>query len=1194
MPLTIYTSSAGSGKTYTLVREYIKLLIANPNAYRHILAITFTNKATDEMKARIIDALSRLANYVHGQHNDPKTALLAQDILDNLTEQTLTHDQLRVNAEKALYNILHNYSEFSVSTIDSFFQKILRHFAKELKIPVRYELEMNTGYAIEQVVLKLMADIGKVEGLTYWLEQFTFAQMDEGRGWKIEHGIKEMGGEIFKEQVWERLAQGDRDFLNDSTQNDNDPTAAISVIPDPALQIPADTNNSPAHNSDAMPNSDMSNEPAKHDLQEARQPTPPNEPHNDAANEGEGSASDPLDRYQNLQNLIKQLRTIRRDFEQTMKNYGSEALELIRGYNLEHKDFKPGTVGWFEKICNGDYERKATIAKIIAGNTDEWRAKGALHRERIDQLVQNGLQQLLLDAVNFHDTNETQYYSALVVLKSIYESGILSDVQEKLKDYRSENNTMLIADTNNILRAIISQDDAPFIFEKVGNTYQHILIDEFQDTSDFQWLNLLPLVRNSLSLSQQTLVVGDAKQSIYRWRSGNMKLLLTGIKEQLNAFFDSRTEQNLANNYRSHARVIEFNNAFFDAAAKILADYADVEPHYLSDLNRAYQAVQQGIVKKSGGYVEVAFMASGGKGDGNEGESNWKAAAEQHLWEVLNNLQNDGFKYSDIAILTRRNTEGSEIAQLLAQQNIRVISSESLLLAQSAKVQLLISAMHYIADRRKHIARAEILVNYTQLFPHKNEANFTYHQLCHDHKIKQDHARNEWLKKQQNIANNSPAPQNETDETHDNSDLFDQLLPADFTQHIDDFAARNLYDCVETLIQAFDLAQDADAYLQRFQDLALEHTTRKNATLNTFLLWWHEHENSSDTSIIVPQGENAITIMTVHKAKGLEFPVVIMPYCDWTFNIKNGTKIWVQTDQKPFDQLGIIPIVASAKLEKTYFESAYHQEIAMTLIDNLNVLYVAFTRPTQRLYIMTKAITKAGVSVKSASALLYETLCQFDYAQDFDIENNLFTYGTPQAPTHTQNNEHAAQPLIYPISRHYENALFIRKKASNDPALLDEKQSEARQIGNKVHKVLEKLHQPQDLEKTMRQLQTQGLIEEKDMPIIQQRISNIFNLPEVQHWFDPNAWDEILCEQVILHYMERKIPDRIMIKGKNAIIVDYKTGLKQDKYKGQINRYAKKLRAMGYNVTAQYLLYIGDKDTEIVPCSADDTPQIKK
>jgi len=1159
MPLKVYTSSAGSGKTYTLVREYLLIVLANPYSYRHILAITFTNKATDEMKSRIVEALARLAAYTEGSSDDPKTAQLARDLLGELRHKGITAPVLQQNAQKALYLVLHHYGEFSVSTIDSFFQKILRHFAKELKIPIRYELEMSPQYAIEQVVARLMTEIGKSEGLTDWLERYTFAQMDDEKGWNIERNMAELGKEIFKEHIWDKVAENDRHFVNETTTPDIDDISA--VLDEAVSDVSTVIGDEWAEDDNALP-----------------APT-------------QVSPAIPADRYETLRHLVMQLQHIKREVVQTMNQYVDGAHALIARYGLKPDNFKSGSFTWFAKIKEKGYEYKSkALDKILGGDTKEWRTQKSEHRDKIDQAVAEGLQDLLCESVAYYQNERTRYLTAIEALKSIYSYGILGDVHEKLKDYRSENNTMLMADVTNLLRAIISKDDAPFIFEKVGTTYQHLLVDEFQDTSDFQWLNLLPLVRNSLGTEQNVLVVGDAKQSIYRWRGGNMKLLLNDIREQLLAFFDAQTEQNLANNYRSHARIIEFNNAFFTTAAQTFAEQSGLPDDALHDLRRAYDTVQQGIVKSQGGYVEIAFMEGEGKDTdqsddpsdtdiatliGKGTTKTWQQAAANYLLTIIEQAQQDGFAYSDIAILVRGNVEGSQIAQLLAARHIRVISSESLLLNTSPKVQLLLSALHLIADRRNHIARAELIVNYCQLFPNTlDQTNYSYHQLCTDHR----HYLNQLIAAHQA---DQPAPD-------DCPTLLDQLLPEAFSAHLDDFAALNLYDCIESLLQALGLTAQADAYLQRFQDLALTHTLRKNSDLRTFLAWWKDHENDSDTSIVVPKGENAITIMTIHKAKGLEFPIVILPLCQWKLSPKSSQTIWAATTQAPFDQFSTLPLKHGKILNDTFFAHAYQRENAMTLIDNLNVLYVAFTRPTQRLYVMTQAEKKPSNSLAFISKLLYDTLRYFAYAEQFDIKSGIFAHGKPDAPTHKTAENTTAETLQYPISRNYTQAVAVRNDEQRYAALLDPRQAEAIRIGTKAHLVLEKLKRPQDIDKTLRQLQTKGLIDEADISAVHKRVSALFDEPKVREWFDPQLWDEILCEQTILKEKSRRIPDRILLKGKKAILIDYKTGKRNDeKYSRQLNHYAQWLKGVGYTVTEKYLLYIGEQETEIIQIISD-------
>ena len=440
MPLSIYKSSARSGKTYTLVQEYVKLLVKSPHEFRNILAITFTNKATNEMKGRIIEALSKLTagNMPDLSHQIVKDL----NLVETHGSQAEALDHVKKQAYWALKRILHSYSEFNVSTIDSFFQQILRSFTKELKLPQRYEVEMNTKYVLDRITTELFLDVGHTEGLTNWLTDFAFSEIEDNKGWKIETNIKDLGMEIFKENVWKKLTKNE-------TENEYD------------------------------------------------------------------EAETKENRYEKMREWSKKLWTIKRDFDKKMKSYAEQALEFIKGYSLEVGDFKNGTANCFESVLNGKYEfDKVNLQKIYAGEESNWTTKSSPNKAKIEMLVQNGLQQLFVEMIDFYEKNLIDYYSANEVLKNIYVYGILNDLKDKLVDYRTRENLMLISDTPNLMRSIVQDSSLEFIFEKVGMAYKHILLDEFQDTSEAQWHSLAYLVNNSIAEDNQSLVVGDVKQSI--------------------------------------------------------------------------------------------------------------------------------------------------------------------------------------------------------------------------------------------------------------------------------------------------------------------------------------------------------------------------------------------------------------------------------------------------------------------------------------------------------------------------------------------------------------------------------------------------------------------------------------------------------------------------------------------------------
>ena len=1070
MPLSIYKSSAGSGKTYTLVQEYVKLLVNRPREFRNVLAITFTNKATNEMKGRIVEALSKLTA-------GTMPTLANQIVKDlNLIElqgsEKAALDYVRKQAYWALKRILHSYSEFNVSTIDSFFQQILRSFTKELKLPQRYEVEMNTSYVLDRITTELFLDVGHTEGLTNWLTDFAFSEIEDNKGWKIETNIKDLGMEIFKEDVWKKLTK------------------------------------------------------------------------NDGVEVGEEVTKE--ERYEKMRAWSKKLWKIKGDFDKKMKSYAEQALEFIKGYSLEVKDFKRGTAVCFEAVLNGKYDfNKAILQKIYAGQESEWTTKKSPNRIKIELLVQNGLQQIFVEMLDFYEKNLIAYTSASAVLKNIYVYGILNDLKDKLVDYRTRENLMLISDTPNLMRSIVHDSSLEFIFEKVGMVYKHILLDEFQDTSEAQWHSLAYLVNNSISEDNQSLVVGDVKQSIYRWRGGEMSLLLNNMAGTIpSGYFTPETEKDLATNYRSREHIVKFNNAFFIATAKILEyelkqnDLPNVE-----QITKAYSSVSQAINNEKGGFVSIDFLP----------KKEWKTIAEENLITLIGQLLDKGYHKRDIAILVRRNKEGNKVAEVLAAKGIKVISSESLLLKNSPKIRLLISILRYLADSRDVIAKTEILVNYLQL---------TKPELELDHSIFADHLKEK------------------------NDNLFYKILPKAFTDELENLVKKPLYELVEMLIQLLKLQVDADTYIQRFQDLTLEHNTKQSPDIRHFLAWWQEKNESSDTAIIVPDGEDAVTVMTIHKAKGLEFPIVIMPYGDWDLMPSRMGVLWASSEQEPYNEMGIIPLKISASLENSYFAEDYKKEVLQSYLDNLNLLYVAFTRPVDRLYIFTPQKGKTTKGIKNVSSLLDAVMHSphFEYQEDYDLENRQFAYPDELSITevglHHKKNQDNIENLHHYISNNYHERITIRSESERFFMLFDNKASQAIKMGQKMHAVLEKLQSIDDLDKTIRKLQIQGTVTTADVPIITARVRKIFKLPIVQRWFQAD-W-EVLAERSLLHNNNRLIPDRVIVKDNKAIVIDYKTVQddsnlenQMSKYKRQVRKYGKILKDMKYEIAGMYLLFIG-------------------
>lgn len=485
------------------------------------------------------------------------------------------------------------------------------------------------------------------------------------------------------------------------------------------------------------------------------------------------------------------------------------------------------------------------------------------------------------------------------------------------------------------------------------------------------------------------------------------------------------------------------------------------------------------------------------------------------------------------------------------------------------------SILRYLSDHRNVIAKTEILVHWLQV---RGKADEIDHSIYTDHQIKESETETESENEKEQKAEEEV------------QSLFRQLLPPRFHEDIADLVKKPLYELIELLIEVLQLNDHADAYIQRFQDLVLEHNSTKSADVNHFLDWWNDHEDSDKTSIIVPKGEDAVTIITIHKAKGLEFPIVLMPYCDWSLTPKMNSIIWTSSDQAPFDEMGPLPLKFSNNLQNSYFRDDYEKELLLTYIDNLNVLYVAFTRPIERLYIFTKEVKRGG-SLNSVYQLLDASLQSDDFEYNQNFDNSTASFSLPQgfeenladADDKEEESNQVLNLTTY-LCNDYQDKITIRSDSEKFFMLFDNEKSDAIKMGQKIHTVLEKMVFANDLEKVMRQLQIQGIVQADDLPTIRTRIQTAFQNAKVQNWFS-NEW-EVLAERRLLRNRQIYIPDRVLAKGNEVIVIDYKTGNKEAKHRKQVNRYANILEGMGYRVMEKYLLYVGEK-MEIVEVGSE-------
>ncbi|MCX6291855.1 MAG: UvrD-helicase domain-containing protein, partial [Bacteroidetes bacterium] len=771
--LKIYKSSAGSGKTYTLVNEYLRIVLKQPEDYKHILAITFTNKATEEMKNRIVENLVELGE---GKNEKLKTDL----------QKELPGVKIAERARKVLELILHDYSGFSVCTIDSFFQKVMRALAREIHLPLRFELEMRKDEVIEAITEKLLNDVGKDAELTGWLSELVLRKLDDEKSWSIEGDIRFMADQLFKEKK-----------IDDET---------------------------------------LTRDKIKH--------------------------------------VMKQLNEFKKTFETTMSRFGEAAVSIIEKNGFSAADFtqkERGVAGYFYKIRNRldseKYNPNTHVQKALE-SAEDWVSKTSPKKKEIMRLVENELMDLLRQTITYRNGEFRRYNGCIEVLKKIYVLGIVNDLQKKLGEYCEEKNTVMISDTPKILNSFISADDAPFIFEKTGNRYKHFLVDEFQDTSDLQWKNLLPLIINSLGSGNFCMVVGDAKQSIYRWRGGNMNLLARDLKNDLEQFGPMITEHTLGTNYRSKRVIVEFNNSFFSKVPEVINHELETGEDSLLHLVYSPELKQEFAEKNnSGGTVDMRFFSDDKEGECEE-PLKWKQKSLDKMLEVIHDLFSRNYSLRDIAILVRKNHEGNEVADFLFDHGItKILSPDSLLLSRSPVVQFLVNTFRFLADNNNQVARSEVLYYFSVYL--SSEPVQDLHPVFSDIRSLQS-------KRKKTTSSHTLFDIKNFDDT-----AFNRILPRDFTNHLLYLGKLPVYELSEQLVRIFGLNHQPDAYIQRFQDLVLEYAAKNNSSLTGFLEWWDESDSVKNCSVTIPENEDAIRIMTVHKSKGLQFPVVIMPFADW-------------------------------------------------------------------------------------------------------------------------------------------------------------------------------------------------------------------------------------------------------------------------------------------------------------------------
>lgn len=1045
----VYKSSAGSGKTYTLMLIYLSLVLKEPEKFRNILAITFTNKAANEIKQRITANLKLVSeideNNIPVRHNH---------LIENLIAKTgLKIEILKQNATRALTLILHNYSDFAVSTIDSFIHKIIRAFAFDLKLSMSFEVEMDDRLLTEKAVDNLISLAGSDNELTEILVNFIQQKAEEDESWQIENLLIDFAKNLFREDAIEYL---------------------------------------------------------------------------------------PLIQHMKSDEVSKFSQAIRRyinNYEKTLKELGKEAMDLITRNELDESLFigkSKGIYNFFKKYSLGK-DLKKSASDTIKNNVDQnsWLSpdgKKSPLQHTLLSIVPH-LSEIFRKIDDFKAINDEKVMILEMVKQQLYPMAVLTEIRNQMEAIKKEENILPIAEFNRIVSEVVSNEPVPFIYERIGEKFRHYMIDEFQDTSVLQWLNLMPLVENSLAQGGLNMIVGDGKQAIYRFRNGDVDqfVRLPEIHNPTeNPIIHGRSlilkrefsPNELKSNFRSKFEVVEFNNRFFNYIA----------PLFLGDKAIVYgdgdQIPQPG---NTGGFVQVEFAE-----DESEIVTDYYT---RRTFELITELCEKGYQPGDIAILCRSNNESSQIAVYLNDQGIKVVSSDSLLLKNAQEIVFLIAWFSILTNEDDQISKA-IILNY----------------------LIENHILNSSSKAEALAGIKKPG-------------FFQQNI----RQAVPEFSVqklrnKSLFDQTEELIRAFGLSDRSPLYIRFFLDEVLKFTSSGPTGIPAFLEYWQQ--NSSKLSVILPASREAVQVMTIHKAKGLEFPVVIYPFAKQTLNNK-AEQVWAPFEDDILPDLKIAYVKLTKNLENTRYGELYAEMVDKKKLDLLNMVYVAFTRASERLYVLSGKPKVNSDTLNSVTDMLIYFLKSAKITED---GKSIYQFGTGSPPQRKSEPDSVEKVTVGFQSWPWHERLIFASRAprhwqGNAPKT-------TQMAGNVIHQVLCDIKTADDIEKASLQLLNSGIVSSDEAEAISRRLTNLISHPGVSRFFLPGL--KVINEAEILGSNGKSYrPDRIVFRDDSTDVIDYKTGKPSEIYSGQVRHYAGLLADMGYPKVRGWLIYL-DEPVQVV------------
>jgi ATP-dependent exoDNAse (exonuclease V) beta subunit len=1025
----IYNASAGTGKTFSLVRDYLILLFNSNNfeLYKNILAITFTNKAVNEMKGRIVRYLINYSNSI-----DPDEVM----IKEISKASGLARKEIFFKSSVILKNLLKNYGSFEISTIDKLTQKIVRNFTYELGIDAKYEIELDQNEVIIKAVDNLISKIELKDESSKNIINFSSEKTQNDKSWDITKDLKEIAQLIFNENNFSEL-----DSLKDTEVKD-------------------------------------------------------------------------FERWKkNLRKKIKQINS-------ETKIIGTKAIKMIDEREISHDSFSFKSIPkHFIKISNGELDN------LYNNQIENNLIDGSLYPKRITEKDKINIEKIRTNLLDVYRACKTNIYKIKLyenILNNLSPLSILSEIKKEIELLKKEENFILISEFNKLVNEEIKNQPAPFIYEKIGVKFSHFFIDEFQDTSKMQWENLKPLIENSLSSDYSSLTLaGDPKQSIYRWRGGDVDEFMNLILNE-SPFYCKKTTINLNTNFRSAKEIISFNNSLFKHISELLTEN--------SKLTEILDFPKQNSFRKESGYINLKFH------DKNDGIK----TKEFYNTQILSNVKDlvsRGYSYKDICIIVRKKKEGILIGDYLTENNIPIISSEVLQLSSSPEVSLIINLIRY------HIESSNF--NKIKFCKSLCELNFI-------NQIKEDFLIEIFDK--------------------DFSYIKKQIIIDEFNFDFNRLNRTSIYEAVEYIIDEFGIMNNGNSYVQFFLDFAIDYSNKYQTGLNEFVDYYEEKKEK--LNIINPQGINAVEIITIHKSKGLEFPVVIYPYANINIHGDLNPKTWI--DIKNNDNIDLKKSIINInqdlqKIDRDLYKS-YRNKLE---VDNINLLYVVLTRAVKELHIISeKNLDSKGnentnyfsgifISYLKKIGIWENSKGSYEFGKKINLESEIIA------------SENITQQLFEVNSRIKQNIVINSK--NTDSWIND--LNEAKEEGNIFHQIMEGINSKKEVSPVLNRFYQSGLIGLKAMNKYEEEILQIVNHPDLKKYYNDdfvsfNEREIISKKGVIL------VPDRLVfLNNRNVVIIDYKTGKESDSHEIQMKKYQAFLQKMNLNVVKKIIIYVRDKIT---------------